>query len=62
MRPIRKRATPKMPHWYRIYVGECPLCGHDAGYRERVFGRRPAKREARYVYLSDMETYNRCEP
>lgn len=29
------------PHWYRLFVGECPVCGHDRSYRVRVYGRRP---------------------
>lgn len=46
------------PHWYRIHVGECPVCGCDKGYRERVAGERPADIGDRYVYLL---TYDWCE-
>jgi hypothetical protein len=48
-------------YWYRIYVGECPLCGRDKGFRERVYGTKPLDIENRYVYLKDVETYDRCE-
>lgn len=48
------------PHWYRIYVGECPVCGRDHGSRERVAGERPDDDRERYVYLSDTATYCGC--
>lgn len=51
------------PHWYRLYVGECPVCGNPRGYRERVYYKnepRPMEDEKRYVYLSDRETYDHC--
>jgi hypothetical protein len=48
-------------HWYRIYVGECPVCGRDQGYRERVYGRKPKSAKCRIVYLPDSQTYDHCE-
>lgn len=47
-------------HWYRVYLGECPVCGSDKSYRERVYGKRPAKSEDRYVLLKDTETFDWC--
>jgi hypothetical protein len=47
-------------HWYRLYIGECPVCGHDKSYRERVYGKKPNDNRKRYVYLSDKETYDHC--
>jgi thymidine kinase len=47
-------------HWYRHYVGECAVCGRDASYRERVYGRRPARVRDRYVHLPDVQTYCGC--
>jgi hypothetical protein len=49
-------------HWYRIYVGECPLCGADSGYKERVYGRPPGKwSKKRVVYLPATQTYDYCD-
>jgi hypothetical protein len=48
-------------HWYRRYVGECPVCGRDKGFRERVYGRRPKRPRNRIVYLPDTETYDYCD-
>lgn len=48
------------PHWYRQYIGECPVCGRDKSYRERVYGKRPEKLEDRIVYLADSQTYDHC--
>lgn len=50
----------KRPHWYRLHVGECPVCGKDASFRERVYGPRPEKRQERVVELSYQETYDHC--
>lgn len=53
-----KQTRPE--HWYRQYFGECPVCGSDKSYRERVYGKRPVKIEDRIAYLSDSETYDSC--
>lgn len=50
----------KKQHWYRIFVGECPVCGSEQSYRERVYGKRPINPKRRYVYLSDFQTYDGC--
>jgi hypothetical protein len=48
----------KKPHWYRMYIGECPVCGSDKSYRVRVFGRKPKDHRKRYVQLK--QTYDGC--
>jgi hypothetical protein len=48
----------KKKHWYRMYVGECPVC--DAGSRERVYGKKPKNLSRVYVQLSGRECYDYC--
>jgi hypothetical protein len=48
------------PHWYRQYLGECPVCGSDKSYKERVYGQKPASPSQRYVQLSQQETFDWC--
>jgi len=48
-------------YWYRLFVGECPVCGRDKSYRERVYGKRPKDHRKRYVQLSNQECYDWCE-
>lgn len=63
-----RRASPgarvgrkyKYPYWYRQYVGGCPVCGRDAGYKERVNGRKPKDLKKVYIPLPDQETYDNC--
>lgn len=50
----------KKKYWYRFHVGECPVCGRDKSYRERVYGRKPKEQCKRYVYLSHTSTYDHC--
>jgi len=47
-------------HWYKIHIGECPVCGRDQSYRERVYGKKPKNYKKRYVYLPDTQTYDHC--
>jgi hypothetical protein len=54
------RRKPAPPHWYQFFVGECPVCGRDASYRERVYGERPASPAARVVQLPHQQTYDQC--
>ncbi len=56
---MRKRKLIRQ-HWYRIYRGECPVCGADKSFRERVYGRKPRPLASRHIYLSDRETYDHC--
>jgi hypothetical protein len=48
------------PHWYKLFAGECPVCGRDKSYRVRVYGKRPADPGERVEYLDDTATYNHC--
>jgi hypothetical protein len=57
--PVKRRKRVKA-HWYRMHVGECPVCGSDKSYRERVHGKRPRRMASRYVYLSETTTYDHC--
>lgn len=50
----------KQAHWYRQFVGECPVCGRDKSYRVRVYGKKPKRPRERYVQLPDQETYDHC--
>lgn len=50
----------KHQHWYRLHIGECPVCGRDRSYRVRVPGKPPANRKDRVVYLPDNQTYCGC--
>lgn len=47
-------------HWYKTWVGECPVCGRDATYRVRVYGKRPKAHALRYVQQPEAETYCGC--
>lgn len=46
--------------WYRIHVGECPVCGSDQGFRVRVYGKKPEDPKDRYVQLPHSQTYDQC--
>ncbi len=54
------RPKKRKPFWYRMFIGECPMCGHDASYRERVNGKKPRDFRKRYVYLTDKQAYDHC--
>lgn len=41
----------KRKYWYKLYIGECPVCGRDQSYRERVYGRKPKDPAKRYEQL-----------
>jgi DNA-binding helix-hairpin-helix protein with protein kinase domain len=56
-RPVRRDE----PHWYRLHLGECPVCGRDKSYRERVAGERPENRGDRIRWIPDTETYDWCD-
>ena len=57
---IKKLNSVANKHWYKMYVGECPVCGRDQSFRERVYGKRPKNPKKRYVYLNQFETYDHC--
>ena len=47
-------------HWYRTFVGECPVCGKNASYKERIYGPKPLNFTKRYVTLDNTVTYDFC--
>ena len=55
-----KRRKPIRKHWYIQYLGECPACGRDKSWRERVYGRKPKDERRRCVQLSQKECYDHC--
>jgi len=57
---MSKKRKPMRAHWYRMHIGECPVCGRDASYRRRVYGERPENMKDRYVDLSYESTYDHC--
>ena len=57
---MKKKRASLPPHWYKIYIGECPVCGRDQSYRERRLTPKPLNPEDRYEEMSDFETYDGC--
>jgi hypothetical protein len=55
-----EKKLKKKKYWYRQYVGECPVCGKDQSWRERVYGTKPKDLTKVYIQLSDVETYDHC--
>lgn len=55
-----KTKKSKRKYWYRMYVGECPVCGSDKSWRERVYGVKPKKISKRYVRIPDSQTFDNC--
>lgn len=48
-------------YWIRFHVGECPVCGRDASYRERVYDEpKPDDDRKRYVQIPNTLTYDHC--
>jgi hypothetical protein len=52
--------TRDQKHWYKSFVGSCPVCGTDRSYRVLVMGERPSKPEECFETLSDGECYDHC--
>lgn len=50
----------KRAYWIRFHWGECPVCGRDASYSERVYGAKPADPLERHKQLNQTETYDHC--
>lgn len=55
-----RRGVLPPQHWYRQYVGACPMCMSDRSYRVRVYGERPEDPRECCVVLSDREAYDYC--
>lgn len=45
--------------WYLTYVGECPVCGKNCGWKEAKYTKPPPKQE-RYIHLPITECYDWC--
>lgn len=56
-----KKRKPPPPHWYKYYWGECPICGRDKSYKERVYGEKPKDINERHVVIPDNYTYDWCD-
>lgn len=50
-----------LKYWIKFYVGECPVCGRDASYRERHYSQKPEDPDKRYVHIPDQEAYDYCD-
>lgn len=50
----------KKKYWYKYFFGECPVCGSDNTYKERMYTKKPKDRRERYVHLRDLDTYDGC--
>ena len=46
-------------YWYRFHHGECPLCGRDGSFKERVYGPRPVDHSERHI---EETMYCGCNP
>lgn len=46
------------PHWYRITVHECPICGDIKRYRERMYTPKPEDPMERFIWR---QYYNYCQ-
>ena len=57
---MTKTRKPLPKHWYKIFIGECPVCGRDKSYRERMYTERPENDQDRYEYLPNSITYDYC--
>lgn len=59
---VKRQAKVKVkrPHWYMLHVGECPVCGSDKSYRERVYGRKPKDINKQTKHIPDTITYDHC--
>jgi len=43
----KARRKPHRPHWYRMVLYDCMVCGGEV-IRERVYGKRPKRLEDRW--------------
>lgn len=58
---MKTKRKPAKRHWYRQHIGECPVCGRDKSFRERVYGKKPRDPRKRYVQLPDTHCYDWCD-
>ncbi len=55
-----KKKIKEKKYWYKQYVGDCPVCGSDMGWKERVYGTKPIDLNKIYIQLSYRECYDYC--
>ena len=55
-----RRNAAARKYWYRLFVSECPVCGRDKSYRERVYSKRPRHPQKRIVFESQSASYDGC--
>lgn len=49
----------KRTYWYKFHWAECPVCGKNYSYKERIYDTpKPDKIELRHIYE---EYYDHCE-
>ncbi len=54
------KRKPHKPHWYFQWLGSCPVCGRNAGGKERRYTPKPTAWSARYEEMSSQEAYCGC--
>lgn len=56
--PVMRKRLPQ--HWYRYWWGECPVCGRDKSFKERVYGLKPDDIKERHKWQDPAITYDHC--
>ena len=46
------------PHWYKLTIFYCPICGRERKYRERIYGNKPTDASKRTIIN---EAYDYCD-
>lgn len=54
---MKRKSLP--PHWYKLYIAECPVCGHGENSRERQYTPSPPKFAPERVEYDGM-AYDYC--
>lgn len=57
---MKKLNKKKQKYWYKQYVGECPVCGRNQGWKEKVIGEKPNDFRKIYIQLSNSECFDHC--
>ncbi len=48
---VVKNRFMKKKYWYKFFIEECPMCGRNSQWKERIYGKpRPIKKEDRYKF------------
>lgn len=46
------------PHWYEVFVHECPVCGRGETFRERRYTPKPSDPKDRYHWSAHYDWCN----